>query len=100
MGLMLVGLTLASPNDGSTAPAPAGEVARFEIVEGMEPSKDKGRRTMFRIDTFTGRTWVMDQVPLKTGDVVGRMTTWLDVAEMDNELTKRVMQALDTPGKQ
>jgi hypothetical protein len=74
-------------SDSSSVSAPTTGVPRFHLVEGTDPAVkwgEPGRRTMFRIDSFTGKTWYFSKslvVGSKNEDFDELVEDWNEITE-------------------
>lgn len=91
LALSLLCLT-AFASDGPV-PAPNGDKPRFQIVSGMVDHGGGQVPTFMRLDTHTGQTWMLQQVPLSTGGGA-LMHVWVPSQEVGGELYEFTMKAL------
>ncbi len=75
------GISLAG--DGSV-PDIRGNIERYHIVAGSAPDGGAGTPTLFRIDIFTGKVWMLQAAPLP--DKSGSFPVWVPTQEMDGDL--------------
>ena len=82
--------------DNGTPPEPDGQVRRFEIVSGINPGLQASQteQTMFRVDAFTGQTWVLRAIPMKVGNgQTASVETWLPLAESNSQIYDLAMKS-------
>jgi hypothetical protein len=83
----------------NTPPFPeGGAVGRYQCtagtLHGMTEPED--REATFRIDTATGKTWLLQAVPLQTATgSLWPLPTWIEVNETNGELYKAAMASLN-----
>lgn len=75
-------------------PEPSGDKARFQIVSGTIDHGGGSVPTFMRVDTFTGQTWLLQQVPLPNNN--GFLPIWVPSHELGSELYKKAIEALAT----
>lgn len=81
-------------NDG-TPPQPIGDKARFTVVSGMVDHGSGPVPVFIRLDTFTGKTWMLQAVPLPGGK--GAMVQiWVPSQEIDSTIYDSVLRAMDS----
>lgn len=93
LALCLLFAAAIHANDG-TPPAPEGNAARFVVVAGPIDHGGGSVPTFMRVDTFTGQTWLLQQVPLPGGN--GFLPVWVPSHELDSELYKKSVEAMTT----
>lgn len=81
--------------DTGLPPELSGDKARFQIVPGNIDHGGGTVPTFMRVDTFTGQTWLLQQVPLPGGN--GLLPVWVPSHELGSELYKKAVGALGTP---
>jgi len=82
----------------NTPPSPeGGSVMRYQLAAGHVHNihLDADRPAVFRIDTATGRAWVLEPVPIKGGAVVGTVNVWSEVHETNGELYRAALQSMN-----
>jgi len=93
--------TLFAGPDNGPPPSPIGTTARYQIVTGMQPSIDgSGTPTVFRIDTWTGETWVLSSVPMRisNGKPIG-LNVWLPLHETTGNIYEIAIKSMTAPAK-
>ncbi len=75
-------------------PEPSSDKARFQIVSGSIDHGGGSVPTFMRVDTFTGQTWLLQQVPLPGGN--GFLPVWVPSHELGSELYKKSVEAMTT----
>jgi hypothetical protein len=81
----------------NTPPSPdAAQVMRYQCVAGTVHglTKAEDRPATFRIDTATGKTWMLQAVPMNTPNGVIIVSTWIEVHETNGELYRVAMQSM------
>jgi hypothetical protein len=92
LALCLLCLTTTFANDGPL-PAPTGDKARFIVTSGMIDHGAGPVPTFVRLDTFTGKTWMLQQIPFSSGN--GAMLhVWVVNQEVGSELYEMNLKAL------
>jgi len=86
-------LTAAQANPG-LPPEPDSDKPRFQVVSGMIDHGSGPMPTFIRLDTYTGQTWQMQQVPLPGG--AGFVNVWMPCQEMGGELYEAARAALQS----
>jgi hypothetical protein len=74
-------------------PEPSSDKARFQIVSGSIDHGGGSVPTFMRVDTFTGQTWLLQQVPLPGGNGA-MMHVWVASQEVGSELYNYNVKAL------
>lgn len=88
--LCLVSLALYASDSGPT-PAPAGQSPRFQVVSGqVEYALDDLHPTFIRLDTWTGETCFLNNIPVGAGNVVTQF--WQPIPEMDSPRIRALMK--------
>lgn len=90
------------PQDGSravrgtfrgTPPKMDGEKQRFVIIEGVGQN---GARAMYRMDSFTGETWKLNEWWLESGDKTKmKFDMWGRVDEVDSDMNRLLIQQVE-----
>jgi hypothetical protein len=89
--LCLLSLT-AFANDGPL-PAPSGDKPRFTVTSGMIDHGAGPVPTFVRLDTHTGQTWMLQQIPFSSGN--GAMLhVWVVSQEVGSEIYEFNLKAL------
>jgi len=87
----------ASANPG-LPPEPQGDKTRFQIVSGMIDHGGGPVSTFMRLDTHTGQTWLLQQVPLARGNGA-LLPVWVPSHEIGSDLYKAAVQTMATQAK-
>lgn len=74
-------------------PQPTGDKARFTVVSGMVDHGSGPVPTFIRLDTFTGQTWLHQQVPLPGGKGA-MLNVWIPSTEMGSEVYDYAVKAI------
>lgn len=82
--------------DTGLPPEVTGDKARFQIVPGNIDHGGGSVPTFMRVDTFTGQTWLLQQVPLPAG-TGAFLPVWVPSHELGSELYKQAVQAMASP---
>lgn len=92
LALCLLFAVTVCANDG-TPPQPTGDKARFTVVSGMVDHGAGPVPIFMRLDTYTGKTWMLQAVPIPGGK--GAMVQiWVPSQEMDSTIYNSVLQAM------
>ena len=78
-------------------PSPeGGPIGRYQCTAGTlhGMTKPEDREATFRIDTATGKTWMLQAVPLNTQGSLFPLPVWIEVHEVNGELYKAAMASL------
>ena len=85
--------------DTGLSPEVTGDKPRYQIVTGNIDHGGGTVPTFMRVDTFTGQTWLLQQVPLPGGNGA-LLPVWVPSHELGSELYKQAVAALSaTPAK-
>ena len=80
-------------------PSPeGGPIGRYQCTAGAlhGMSKAEDREATFRIDSATGRVWMLQAVPLKTANgSLFPLACWIECHEVNGELYKSAMASLN-----
>jgi len=80
-------------------PSPeGGAIGRYQCTAGTlhGMSKAEDREATFRIDTATGKTWLLQAVPLQTANgSLFPLAVWIECHEVNGELYKAAMASLN-----
>lgn len=83
----------------NTPPSPeGGAVGRYQCTAGTlhGMSKADDREATFRIDTATGKAWMLQAVPMKMQNGgLFPLAVWIEVHEVNGELYKAAMASLN-----
>lgn len=85
------------PLPANTPPAPTETVpGRFTVVSGTVDHGGGPVPTFVRIDSATGETWMLTQMPLKVPgqSVVSYIHAWVPLHETDGQLYKAVLRQM------
>lgn len=86
---LLAFLALAAVLFANTPPSPDGsQPGRYQLASGTAPGLKPGdaSSTVFRIDTATGKVWMLLPVPLASGSSIANVLTWQECHEINGEL--------------
>jgi len=92
VSLCLFVLVTALADEGPP-PQPQGATARFTVTAGMVDHGSGPVPTFIRLDTHTGQTWLLQQVPLPAGGGA-MMQVWVPSHEQGGDLYKMAMDAM------
>jgi hypothetical protein len=92
LALCLLCLTSTFANDGPL-PSPTGDKARYTVISGQIDHGAGPVPTFVRLDTFTGQTWMLQQLPLASGNGA-MMHVWVASQEVGSELYEYNVKAL------
>jgi hypothetical protein len=81
--------------DEGTPPEPTGDKTRFTVVSGMVDHGGGPVPTFIRIDTFTGQTWMLQQVPIPNSKGA-LVNVWVPSHEIGSTLYEAVTKAMQT----
>lgn len=84
---------LAVYADEGPPPQPQGSASRFQVVSGMVDHGSGPVPTFVRIDTHTGRSWIMQTVPLP-GNRSAYVNVWIPNHELGSEVYQAAIAAL------
>jgi len=90
LALCLLFTVTVCANDG-TPPSPEGRETRFIVVSGPIDHGHGVVPTFVRMDTHTGKTWMLHQVPMP-GAPGAMMHIWLPCQEMGSDLYNLVLK--------
>jgi hypothetical protein len=93
LALCLLFAAAIHANDG-TPPAPEGKEARFVVVSGPIDHGNGAVPTFVRMDTHTGKTWMLHQVPMPGGGGA-MMHIWLPCQEIGSDLYNLAIKGTD-----
>jgi hypothetical protein len=96
MKLLLACLCLlcaATFADEGPPPMPEGDKARFTVVAGSVDHGAGPVPTFIRMDTFTGKTWLLQQVPIPNGKGA-LVQVWIPNQEMGSEIYGAAVEAM------
>ena len=82
----------ALAGDGSV-PDIRGGIERNAIVAGHAPDGGAGMATLFRIDIFTGKVWMLQAVPMP--DRSGTFPVWIPTQELDGDLYREAARTYE-----
>lgn len=96
--LVLLGTVAILADDGAV-PSPSGTAPRFQIVTGYtsQPVTGAQKQTTFRLDTWTGETWQMDNMPFVDGNgrASGGFDMWVRIQEINGDLHQHASRLLE-----
>ena len=79
--------------DEGPPPEPAGDKTRFTVVAGSVDHGAGPVPTFIRMDTFTGKTWLLQQVPIPNGKGA-LVQVWIPNQEMGSEIYGAAVEAM------
>jgi hypothetical protein len=91
--LALCFLCLSAIADEGAPPQPAGDKARFTVVSGVVDHGGGSVPTFMRVDTYTGQTWLLQQVPLP-GNSGAMLPVWVPSHELGSEVYNAAVNAM------
>lgn len=79
-------------------PLPAGVTGRFQLCAGHEPQAGAGPTgsipTTLRIDTATGKAWILRGVPVRSGSQIATLACWIELDEQNSPAYRSAMEQL------
>jgi hypothetical protein len=81
----------------NTPPTPEGtQVMRHQLAAGQCPNikPEEAKPALFRIDTTTGRAWVLQAVPLVSPTGTGSVNVWIELHETNSELYRAALTSM------
>jgi hypothetical protein len=71
--------------DEGPPPQPTGDKSRFTVVSGQVDHGSGPVATFMRVDTFTGQTWICQQVPIPGGRGA-MLNVWIPSHEVGSDV--------------
>lgn len=81
----------------NTPPTPeGGQVGRYQLAAGQCPNikPEEAKPALFRIDTTTGKAWVLQAVPLVSPTGTGSVNVWIELHETNGQLYRAALDSM------
>jgi len=89
--LCLLGVSALA--DEGPPPEPVGDKTRFTVVAGSVDHGAGPVPTFIRMDTFTGKTWLLQQLPIPNGKGA-LVQVWIPNQETGSEIYGAAVEAM------